>query len=314
VTGDRRRTARPGRIAALLAVAFLALGCAANRGALQAAGKPGHRARQPASSAPSDTPATAPPPSRVRAPAAPFASIRRYLAARSGQVTAALFDERTGQTWVLHRRMIQDTASIVKVEIMGTALREAQARGGGLPAAERALMPSMIEASDNQSASALWADVGGPRAIGRFDRSAGMSHTTPSTLALIPWTDLPGWGLTTTSALDEVALVRTFAYPNSLLTDGSRKYGLSLMKQVEYGQNWGITGGVPAGVTVALKNGWLPLPPTNSWQINSIGWVHGHGRNYVLAVLTDSNPDEAYGIDTINHISGLIFAELKPRE
>ena len=48
-------------------------------------------------------------------------------------MAAALYNARTGRTWLLHPRSApQFTASIVKVEIMGTALREAEAAGTGL--------------------------------------------------------------------------------------------------------------------------------------------------------------------------------------
>jgi hypothetical protein len=60
---------------------------------------------------------------------------------------------------------------------------------------------------------------------------------------------------------------------------------------------------------VALKNGWLPLGPTN-WQVNSIGWILGDGRNYVLAILTTGSPTEAYGIATIEAIASTTFADL----
>jgi beta-lactamase class A len=224
-------------------------------------------------------------------------------------VTAALYNARTGHIWLLHPRIAEYTASIVKVEIMGTALQEAASAGRALPGAEAALMPSMIENSDNQSATTLLQDVGGPSAVARFDRSAGMDHTTPSTLALIPGTTLPGWGLTTTTALDEAILISRFAYPSPVLSDSSREYGLSLMENVESDQDWGVSGGVPAGTTVALKNGWLPLGPQN-WQVNSIGWVAGHGRDYVLAVLTADNPSETHGIETIEAISAAVYRSL----
>jgi hypothetical protein len=81
------------------------------------------------------------------------------------------------------------------------------------------------------------------------------------------------------------------------------------MEKVEPGQDWGISAGVTAGTTVALKNGWLPLR-SSGWQVNSIGWVSGHGRNYVLAVLTDGSPTEAYGIETIETIGRKVFTEL----
>ena len=121
---------------------------------------------------------------------------------------------------------------------------------------------------------------------------AGLGGTTVSTLALIPGTSLPGWGLTKTTALDEVRLVKRFAYPDSLLADAGRRYGLDLMEHVENDQYWGVSAGVAQGTTVALKNGWLPLAGAG-WQVNSIGWISGHGRDYVLAVLSDRNPSYA---------------------
>jgi beta-lactamase class A len=225
-------------------------------------------------------------------------------------VTAALYDATTNRTWQLNPgAAVQDTASIVKVQIMGAALQEAQSAGRPLPSAEASLMPAMIEQSDNQSATTLLADVGGPSELARFDRSAGLTGTVPSTLAFIPGTTLPGWGLTTTTAQDQVTLMAKFAYANNVLTSASRQYGLSLMENVEADQDWGVTGGVAPGVTVALKNGWLPLS-SDDWQVNSIGWVSGQGRNYVLAVLTTGNPTEEYGIATITTISGVVFGAL----
>ena len=94
----------------------------------------------------------------------------------------------------------------------------------------------------------------------------------------------------------------------SLLDDA---YALSLLKNVTADQRWGVSGGVPAGVTVALKNGWLPLDAAGTdWQINSVGWVSGHGRDYLIAVLTTGNPSEQYGIDTINGLSALVWNSL----
>ena len=244
----------------------------------------------------------------------PFASLASYLSHREGTITAAVYDKRTGRFWVWNGRAREDTASIVKVEIMGTALREAESAGTPLPAAEQALIPPMIENSDNDAATTMLAKVGGPGAVTRFDRLAGLTHTTVSTLALIPGTSLPGWGLTKTTALDEVRLVSRFAYPNAILSSTDRGYGLDLMEHVESDQAWGVSGGVPAGVTVALKNGWLPhnLAADSDWQVNSIGWIFGHGRDYVLAVLTNHSPSQAYGEETIGAIAGKMFAELGP--
>jgi hypothetical protein len=82
------------------------------------------------------------------------------------------------------------------------------------------------------------------------------------------------------------------------------------MENIIPSEAWGVTGGVPSGVTVALKNGWLPLQGESDWQVNSIGWVDGDGRDYILAVLTTGNATEQDGIDTIDNVSTMLWPEL----
>jgi hypothetical protein len=83
------------------------------------------------------------------------------------------------------------------------------------------------------------------------------------------------------------------------------------MENITPSQRWGVSAGVPAQVTVALKNGWLPLNQAGTdWQINSVGWVSGLGRNYLIAVLSTGNPAEQYGIDTIDQLSAAVWSHL----
>jgi hypothetical protein len=234
-------------------------------------------------------------------------SLTNYLAQRTGTVTAALYDANTGQTWVLNPGQIQVTASIVKVDVMATAFSEAAQRGQPIPPAEQALMPPMIEVSDNNAATGLWNDVGGAPAVAAFNRVLGLTATTPSTAPVGP--NQLGWAFTTTSAADQVKIVRAFAFHNSVLSDSVRAYGLNLMEHVVANQVWGIPASAPRGVTVALKTGNYPLTPTDS-QVNSIGYLSGGGQNYVFAILANGVPGEAYGASTINTMATLMFDAL----
>jgi hypothetical protein len=161
----------------------------------------------------------------------------------------------------------------------------------------------MIEESDDDDAQDLWDAEGGATAVGRFDDAAGLTRTVPDAAGY--------WGLTTTTAADQVQLLKKVAYPNALLTDTSRRYELDLMTHVDPDQAWGVSSGVATRATVALKNGWLPLD-SGGWEMNSIGFIDGDGRNYLVAVLTDENANEAQGIDAIEGLSDLIWKELAP--
>ena len=240
----------------------------------------------------------------------PFPAAEGYLAGRGGTVLAAVYDVQTGQSWRLGDGPAQDEASVVKLSILETLLN--QGDGDGLPAGDQGLAQQMIEDSDNDAATDLWYAAGGEPGLSAYDAKAGLTATTPSpcvACAGFPW---PGWGLTTTVPSDQITLLKRIILPNPLLTSADRSYALSLLENVTPDQAWGVSGGVPAGVTVALKNGWLPLNDANTdWQVNSEGWVSGDGRDYLIAVLTTGNPDEQYGIDTINAISSLIWTAMR---
>jgi hypothetical protein len=233
-------------------------------------------------------------------------AVTTYLAASPYNVTAAVFDEVTGHTSIYRPGVIEYGASIIKVDILATLLSEAQAQGvTTLPSDQQVLAQQMIEESNDDDAQNLWDFEGGAAAVGHFDNEAGLTQTTPNMAGY--------WGLTTTTAADQVQMVKTVAYPNSVLTAASRTYELGLMTNVDPTQAWGISYGVGTGATVAIKNGWLSLdnesPP---WQVNSIGWVDGGGRNYVIAVLVNGEATEEEGIQTIQGLSSLIWQQLAP--
>lgn len=316
----RRSTRRSRQVAALSAVALLAAGCASVPPSADPGPSPTSKfittnAPPPPSNS---TPATSPSGTQTSGHNPkhghgknPFAGLASTY---SSSVTAAVYDAITGKTYYLHKGVVEDTASIVKVQIMGALLHQAQTQGGTPPGTEQAQLTSMIEASDNSAATSLLQQAGGPSNVKQFDELVGMTDTVPhdTTPYINGDPNLPAWGLTTTTAADEVKLVRAFAYPNSVLNTTFRNYGLNLMEHVESDQDWGVSGGVTPGTTIALKNGWLPLDVAgnSNWQVDSIGWIKGNGRDYVLAVLTRGSASEQAGIDTISHISATVYNTL----
>ena len=214
-----------------------------------------------------------------------------------------MLDLTTGKVYLWHPHQAFDTGSIVKVQIMGAVLHLAQVEHRSLTSYERDNMVPMIEQSDNDAATRLWNEVGGTSGVGDFDDDVGMSHTSPEY----------HWGLTTTTAPDNVKLIRTLVRKSSLYVPKRQQYALNLMEHVTDWQRWGVSAGPDEekDATIALKNGWLPLKDERQWIINSMGWIEGRGRDYIIAVLTDENPSQGYGIGTVERISRFVWYGLK---
>jgi beta-lactamase class A len=313
-----RRTA--GVIARACAAGAIGVPLAAG---LQACAAPSNPAPITPASVPAITgrptsPASSTGPSATKAPASatphqnPFGTAAAsYVSDRSGTVTAAVYDITTGRTWTFGSTKPQAEASIVKLNILETLYAQHRTGSGELSASDTSLAENMMEDSDNDAATSLWDAVGGSPKISSFNTSAGLTHTEPSSCVQCPGFPWPGWGLSTTTPTDQLTLLRELIKPSTLLTDAQRDSALKLMENVAPSQRWGVSGGVPSEAKVALKDGWLPLNEENTnWQINSIGWVSGSGRDYLMAALTTGNPSEQYGIDTINQLSKLVWQHL----
>jgi beta-lactamase class A len=226
--------------------------------------------------------------------------IERALRGRVSAVAVGVEDPGEGlQCWLSASEHF-DAASVVKVTILGALLYRTQYWHKSLTRTEVAQARAMITESDNDAASDLWTDVG-RSFLQHFLDLAGMTHTFLG----------PGiyWGLTQITASDEMRLLRLLVTKNTVLDTSSRDYALDLMARVIPSQRWGVTAGAPRGLTVHVKNGWLPLA-TGGWRIHSIGDFTGRGDGYSIVVLTQDNPSMSYGIDTIEAIAEAVNRDL----
>ncbi|MCM3883465.1 serine hydrolase [Frankia sp. R82] len=240
---------------------------------------------------------TATPPPAAPVPAGLEAQVRAYLAGRPGHVSVAVYDAVAGTTVAVTDPTVvgYEMASTVKLDIL-TALVRSAGPAGTLTARQRILARKMISVSDNDAALALWQDAGAGAGMSTFFAQLGMAATS---------VDPNGhWGLTRTTAADQLAVLRAISYPG-ILTAAQRVVITSLLQTVIPAQRWGLTGGVPSGVAVELKNGWLPR--TDGWVITSLAHVHGAGRDYVMAVYSKDGPSMRSGIDTVQGLSALAW-------
>ncbi|WP_416969211.1 serine hydrolase [Streptomyces sp. 4F14] len=204
-------------------------------------------------------------------------------------VSVGVLDPASGDSAVYGEAAF-DTASVVKVDILAALLLQAQDAGRTLTAQEKAYAALMIENSDNDSATALWNTIGQAEGLDAANERFGMTSTEGGEGAL--------WGLTQTTAADQLALLQQVFGEDSKLSEASREYVRKLMSQIEADQRWGVSAAAQ-GTQWALKNGWLPRSTTGLWDVNSIGRVTAGDGSYLIAVLSDGNASMAAGVTLV---------------
>jgi hypothetical protein len=206
---------------------------------------------------------------------------RRYARSRAGHVAFAVLDS-DGRIRGWHRTHTFPSASLSKAMLLVAVLR----RQGHSPLSgwQRALLDPMIRYSDNDAASAVYRQVGGTGMLA-VARAAQMHR----------FHDVGYWSDAVLSPADQV---RLFARIDRLVPRRHRSYLRGLLRSVTHEQRWGIAAVADhRGWRIMFKGGWRTGLANQAALIE-----HGGGR-VALSVLTDDDPSQEYGIQTIQGVA-----------
>lgn len=225
-------------------------------------------------------------------------AVRAVAAGHEGAVSVAVLDVAGGTSaaYTPGDGTTYDTASIVKVDVLAALLLKAQDDGRTPTAQEKAYAAAMIERSDNDATTALWKTIGGADGLDAANERLGLTATAGG--------DGPLWGLTQTTAADQLVLLRqVFGVGGSALSAASRAYVQELMGNVEADQAWGVSAAASSGTAAELKNGWLRRSTTELWVINSVGRVSVAGKRYLVAVVSNGSTTKDDGISLVEDVA-----------
>jgi len=179
---------------------------------------------------------------------------------------------------------------------------QAPREGRALPPTEKSLIEPMITESDNDATTELWTRVGEAPAVQKVLRSMGADQTTPST---------QGWGLTTTTARDQVVIMSHFAMKNPIIPESMRRYAINLLGHVDDEQTWGMTAAIPHTVDRRVKNGWLPYD--NAWHVNSVAAMDGPEGMILAGLSRAAASTMEYQISTLESLAGIVAVHEHPQ-
>ncbi|MEU0674685.1 serine hydrolase [Streptomyces sp. NPDC006172] len=203
------------------------------------------------------------------------------------QVSVAVLEPSTGRRAV-YGPQTHITASVAKVDILAALLLFAQREGRSLTEWETSTAAAMIQSSDNDSADALWRRIGGAEGLAEANKTLGLTSTRPGPDA--------HWGLTRTTAADQLTLLKAVFEDRSPLSEASRRLIQSFMGRIDPDQAWGVSA---EGSRWQLKNGWLQRSASRRWAVNSVGRVKAHGSTFYVVVLSHGSPTMSHGVSAV---------------
>ena len=206
---------------------------------------------------------------------------QRLARSRQGIVAFAVLDQKE-RLRGLSRTQRFPSASVVKAMMMVAVLR--RAAGRRLSDRARSLLWPMITRSDNDTASAIYMEIG-DRGLNAVARAAGMRRFKPSSV----------WGRSQITAADQV---RFFIQIDKLVPPEHRRYARKLLSSIVKPQRWGIPPVAKSkGLKTFFKGGWVP------GITHQVALIERGRSRVALAVLTKGAPSYEYSHETIARIA-----------
>lgn len=222
------------------------------------------------------------------------AAAKRFISTRPGRARYSLYDATSGRRWEYRATEPVKCASLMKTLLLATYLRSSSVRDRKLTEDDRKFLRPMIRESANDPASALYVKLGGD-AIARTAHAAGMGTVTPN----------PHWGLTRTTARQQVAL---FSRLPDLFPQRHRAYAMKLLGTIVPAQRWGVGQvDLPANWQLYFKGGWGS--GTGAVDHQTALLMNGEQR-LVLSITTTNNPSHQSGKKTLEGVAERLLAGL----
>ena len=209
----------------------------------------------------------------------------RYAQERAGDVTFTVID-LDGRMHQFHGAGTAPAASVFKVMLLATYLRQDSVRHRPLNSSDRGLLGPMIRRSDNVAATRV-RDIVGRDAIERLAHDAHMRDFQYNQV----------WGLSRTSARDQVRFMYRL---RRYIPHRHWKYAKRLLAGIIGPQRWGIAQVKPRGWNLYFKGGW----GSGTGRVDhQVAFLQRHRYRIAVAILTEFDPNHDYGKQTLRGVA-----------
>jgi beta-lactamase class A len=236
-------------------------------------------------------------PGRLAYPsAAAVDAARRYVKRRRGRVSFAVADLRGGIAGA-HVNRTYRAASLSKAMLLVAYLDKLARERRKADGKESFWLDAMIRVSDNESAISLYKRLG-PGPMRALARRAGMLSFSVG----------GSWSEARVTAADQA---RFFLRLNRLLAPSQRVFARYVLSVVQPQQSWGIPAAArPKSWQVFFKGGWRTKGQGE--VVHQAALLERGHRHIAIAVLSDQDPSEPYGHETVKGVARRLLSRARP--
>jgi hypothetical protein len=213
----------------------------------------------------------------------------QYANRRAGEISFAVID-LDGRMRTFHAGDTAPAASVFKVMLLATYLRQPSVRDRRLHPDDRHLLGPMIRRSDSAAATRV-RDIVGRDAIEHLAHDARMRDFRYDQV----------WGLSRTSARDQARFMYRLG---RYIPKRHRGYARRLLSSIVPSQRWGIGRVRPKGWKLFFKGGWASGTGRVDHQV---AFLTDHRHRIALAILTEFDPSHSYGKQTLKGVAGRLL-------
>jgi hypothetical protein len=215
-----------------------------------------------------------------------------FASRRVGRVSFAVVDS-SGNLSCYRCRASYHSASVVKAMLLVAYLNRLAGEHKPLTGDHEAYLDSMIRVSDNEAATAIYAHVGDRR----LQALADQAHMEDFRVS-------GSWGSARITAADQAEF---FARLDELTPSEYEAYARSLLSSIVPRESWGIPEVSRPEWFTMFKGGWLTS--SRGSLVHQVARLEDGQRSLAIAILTDGNPSDAYGRETITGIASRLLAD-----
>jgi Beta-lactamase enzyme family len=214
-----------------------------------------------------------------------------FATERDGRVSFAVVDT-SGSLRCFRCRTVYHAASVVKAMLLVAYLNRLANDNEVVPADHDKYIDAMIRTSDNAAATTIYTHVGDER-LEELAEQARMADFRVH----------GSWGSARITAADQA---RFFARIVALTAPEYQPYVRRLLSSIVPDQSWGIPRVARPEWRTFFKGGWL-THDRRGYLVHQVARLETRGTLLTVAVLTDGNPSDAYGRETIAGIANRLL-------